>query len=393
MDLDLTERNRIFRDKVRLFSKEEVLPVAREIDEKDLFPDDIITKAGKMGLMGIITPEEYGGMGEDLMSYILAIEEVAKASPSVALTISVNNSLVCSPLVQFGSEEQKKEYLPKLASGEWLGSFALTEPGAGTDAGSLSTTASREDDSYILNGSKMFITNIGKSSMIVVFAKTSPEKGTRGISAFLVRAPDDALVMEAVLEGMGMRGSRQMSFQMKNLKVPIHNMLGQEGEGFKIALWSLNMGRLGIAAQALGIAQAALEDALEYASRREQFGKPLSDFQAIQFRLADMGTEIEAARSMITRAAWRMREGSASPSDPAMAKLLASRAAIKVSGDALTILGGRGYLKGSRVEKLYRDAKITEIYEGTSDVQRMIIAGQLLSSRRSEINSRNQRVK
>jgi alkylation response protein AidB-like acyl-CoA dehydrogenase len=379
MDLDLTKGHRTFRDKVKRFSEEEVLPVAREIDEKDLFPDDIITKAGKMGLMGIITPKEYGGMGKDLISYVLAIEEISKASPSVALTISVNNSLICSPLVQFGSEEQKKEYLPKLASGEWLGSFALTEPGAGTDAGSLSTAASREKDSYILNGSKMFITNMGKSSMILVFAKTSPEKGAKGISAFLVRAPDNALVTEAVLEGMGMRGSQQMSFQMKNLKVPIQNMLGKEGEGFKIGLWSLNMGRLGIAAQALGIAQAALEDALEYASRRKQFGRPLSDFQAIQFRLADMATEIEAARSMVTRAAWRMGNGSASPSDPAMAKLLASRVAIKVSGDALTIMGGRGYLKGSRVEKLYRDAKITEIYEGTSDVQRMIIVRQLLS--------------
>ncbi|NYT11664.1 MAG: acyl-CoA dehydrogenase [Methanomassiliicoccales archaeon] len=379
MDLDLTKGHRTFRDKVRHFSEEEVLPVAREIDEKDLFPDDVITKAGKMGLLGIITPKEYGGMGKDLISYVLAIEEISKASPSVALTISVNNSLICSPLVHFGSEEQKTEYLPKLASGEWLGSFALTEPGAGTDAGSLSTTANRENDSYIINGSKMFITNMGKSSMILVFAKTSPEKGTRGISAFLVRAPDNALVTEAVLEGMGMRGSQQMSFQMKNLRVPIQNMLGKEGEGFKIGLWSLNMGRLGIAAQALGIAQAALEDALEYASKREQFGRPLSDFQAIQFRLADMAIEIEAAKSMIIRAAWRMEKGSASPSDPAMAKLLASHVAIKVSGDALTILGGRGYLKGSRVEKLYRDAKITEIYEGTSDVQRMIIARQLLS--------------
>jgi alkylation response protein AidB-like acyl-CoA dehydrogenase len=379
MDLDLTEGHRIFRDEVRLFSEEEILPVAREIDEKDLFPDDVIIKSGEMGLMGIITPEEYGGIGKDLTSYVLAIEEISRASPSVALIISVNNSLVCSPIVQFGSEEQKKKYLPKLARGEWLGSFALTEPGAGTDAGALSTTASREDDSYILNGHKMFITNMGKSSVILVFAKTSPDKGAKGISAFLVRAPDDALVTEEVLEGMGMRGSQQMSFQMKDLKVSIRNMLGNEGEGFKIALWSLNMGRLGIAAQALGIAEAALEDALNYASRREQFGKPLSDFQAIQFRLADMGTEIEAARSMVMRAAWRMGNGSGSPSDPAMAKLLASQAAINVSGKALTILGGRGYMKGTRVEKLYRDAKITEIYEGTSDVQRMVIARQMFS--------------
>lgn len=379
MDLNLTEWHRTFRDRVRLFSEEEVLPVAREIDEKDSFPDDVINKAGKIGLMGIITPKEYGGLGEDLISYVLAITEISKVSPSIALTISVNNSLMCSPLVQFGSEEQKKEYLPKLASGEWLGSFALTEPGAGSDAGSLSTTASRENDSYILNGSKMFITNMGKSSMVLVFAKTSPEEGIKGISAFLIRAPDDALVTEAVLEGMGMRGSQQMSFQMNDLKVPIQNMLGKEGEGFKIALWSLNMGRLGIAAQALGIAEAALEDAIDYASRREQFGRPLSDFQAIQFRLADMGTETEAAGSMVMRAAWRMTNGLASPSDSAMAKLLASQAAINVSGKALTILGGRGYLKGSRVERLYRDAKVTEIYEGTSDVQRMVIVRQLFS--------------
>jgi alkylation response protein AidB-like acyl-CoA dehydrogenase len=378
MDLELTEDHISFRDEVRQFSEEDVLPVAREIDEKDLFPDDIIASAGEMGLMGIIVPEEYGGLGLDLVSYVLAIEEISKACPAVALTISVNNSLTCFPIMMFGNDDQKERYLPQLASGNWLGSFALTEPGAGTDAGSISTVARKKDDVYILDGRKMFITNMGKSSLMLVFAKTSPDAGSKGISSFLVELPARGLITETPMEKMGMRGSQQMSFKMEGLEAAEENLLGKEGGGFKIALSSLDMGRLGIAAQSVGIARAALEDALDYSSKREQFGRRIFDFQSVQFKLADMMVKTEAASMMTFRAAWRMQEGASLSSDPAMAKLLASRAAVDVSGEAINVLGGRGYLKGCRVERLYRDAKITEIYEGTNDVQRMVIARDLL---------------
>lgn len=378
MDLELTEDQISFRDEVRQFAEEDVLSVAREIDEKDLFPDDIIARAGEMGLMGIIVPQEYGGLGLDLVSYVLAIEELSKVCPAVALTISVNNSLTCFPIMMFGNDDQKERYLPQLASGNWLGSFALTEPGAGTDAGSISTVARKEDDVYILDGRKMFITNMGKSSLMLVFAKTSPDAGSKGISSFLVELPAKGLITETPLEKMGMRGSQQMSFKMEGLEAAEENLLGKEGGGFKIALSSLDMGRLGIAAQSVGIARAALEDALDYSSKREQFGRRIFDFQGVQFKLADMMVKTEAASVMTIRAAWRMQEGASLSSDPAMAKLLASRAAVDVSGDAIYVLGGRGYLKGCRVERLYRDAKITEIYEGTNDVQRMVIARDLL---------------
>lgn len=378
MDLELTEDHISFRDEVRQFAEEDVLPVAREIDEKDLFPDDIIARAGEMGLMGIIVPQEYGGLGLDLVSYVLAIEELSKVCPAVALTISVNNSLTCFPIMMFGNDDQKERYLPQLASGNWLGSFALTEPGAGTDAGSISTVARKEDDVYILDGRKMFITNMGKSSLMLVFAKTSPDAGSKGISSFLVELPARGLITETPLEKMGMRGSQQMSFKMEGLEAAEENLLGKEGGGFKIALSSLDMGRLGIAAQSVGIARAALEDALDYSSKREQFGRRIFDFQSVQFKLADMMVKTEAASVMTIRAAWRMQEGASLSSDPAMAKLLASRAAVDVSGEAIYVLGGRGYLKGCRVERLYRDAKITEIYEGTNDVQRMVIARDLL---------------
>lgn len=378
MDLELTEDHISFRDEVRQFAEEDVLPVAREIDEKDLFPDDIIARAGEMGLMGIIVPQEYGGLGLDLVSYVLAIEELSKVCPAVALTISVNNSLTCFPIMMFGNDDQKERYLPQLASGNWLGSFALTEPGAGTDAGSISTVARKEDDVYILDGRKMFITNMGKSSLMLVFAKTSPDAGSKGISSFLVELPARGLITETPLEKMGMRGSQQMSFKMDGLEAAEENLLGKEGGGFKIALSSLDMGRLGIAAQSVGIARAALEDALDYSSKREQFGRRIFDFQSVQFKLADMMVKTEAASVMTIRAAWRMQEGASLSSDPAMAKLLASRAAVDVSGEAIYVLGGRGYLKGCRVERLYRDAKITEIYEGTNDVQRMVIARDLL---------------
>lgn len=378
MDLELTEDHISFRDEVRQFAEEDVLPVAREIDEKDLFPDDIIARAGEMGLMGIIVPQEYGGLGLDLVSYVLAIEELSKVCPAVALTISVNNSLTCFPIMMFGNDDQKERYLPQLASGNWLGSFALTEPGAGTDAGSISTVARKEDDVYILDGRKMFITNMGKSSLMLVFAKTSPDAGSKGMSSFLVELPARGLITETPLEKMGMRGSQQMSFKMDGLEAAEENLLGKEGGGFKIALSSLDMGRLGIAAQSVGIARAALEDALDYSSKREQFGRRIFDFQSVQFKLADMMVKTEAASVMTIRAAWRMQEGASLSSDPAMAKLLASRAAVDVSGEAIYVLGGRGYLKGCRVERLYRDAKITEIYEGTNDVQRMVIARDLL---------------
>jgi len=376
---ELSREHIRFRESVRRFAEEEVLIVAREIDEKDLIPDDLIASLGKEGLMGMIVPEEYGGLGKDLLSYVLALEELSKASPAVALIVTVNNSLVCAPIEEFGSVEQRERYLPRLARGECLGAFALTEPDAGSDAGSITTSAREEGGSYIITGEKVFTTNVGRSSLVVVFARTS-EQGPGGISAFLIELPRDGTTTGESLEMMGMRGSIQMRFTMEDAVVPVESMMGTEGDGFEIAMWSLDRGRLGIAAQGLGIAQACLDDALVHGARREQFGRPISKFQAVQFRLVDMMTSIEGARCLTWRAARRMNGGNSTPGDAAMAKLLASRAAVEVSGDALYLMGGRGYLKGCRVERMYRDAKVTEIYEGTSDVQRMVLARDMMAS-------------
>jgi len=365
-----------FKDRVGEFSEREILPVAREIDERDMIPEDLLIQMGEEGLMGIVVPEEFGGLGRELSSCILAIEEVARASPSLALMVTVNNLLTCLPIMSFGTREQGERYLPRLASGDWLGSFALTEPGAGTDAAALTTSATREGDDYILEGEKAFITNMGRSSLATVFARTS-DQGTRGISAFLVELPTMGMEMGDPLETTGMRGTVQMGFRMRGLRVPAENILGAEGGGFRLALWSLDRGRLGVAAQCIGIARACLDDAIEHAKRREQFGRPISDFQAIQFRLADMKAELEAARCLTWRSTLRMMGGNSTSSDPAMAKLLASEIAIRASREAMYIMGGRGYLKGCRVERMHRDALITEVYEGTSDVQRMILARDL----------------
>jgi len=359
------------------FAREEVLPIAAELDEKDLFPDELIARAAKAGLLGMIVPEEYGGMGLDARDYVTAIEEIAKASAAVALTISVNNSLVCGPLAAYGSEEQKERYLRSLASGKLLGSFALTEAGAGSDAASLRTRGRWEGGLYLITGEKMFTTNGGKSQVSLVFARTGPE-GPRGITAFIVENSWSGITVERFLDKMGMRGSVQAEIRYEDVRVPAENRLGEEGEGLKIALSTLNTGRLGIAAQCVGIAQAALEASVDYARRRVQFGGPIAGFQAVQARIADMATQVSAARLMTAEAARKKDEGGRFTLTASMAKLFASQTAIRAASDAVYVHGGRGYLKGSLVERLYRDAKVTEIYEGTSDIQRTIIARELL---------------
>jgi len=378
MDFELTDDQKVFRNQVAKFAKEEIAPVAREVDERDLFPDDVIEKAARLGLMGVIAPLEYGGMGRDMVSYALAIEEVARASPAIALTVSVNNSLLCKPIQLFGSEDQKRELLPNLAKGVILGSFALTEPGAGSDAASLSTRAVKDGDGFLISGEKAFITNAGKSGIYLIFAKTSPESGAKGITAFLVDGGSPGLTVGEPMQKMGMRGSRQAPLKLEGVRVPSQRILGKEGEGFKIALSALNFGRIGIAAQAVGIAQAALEDAVDFSSHREQFGKAIADLPEVSGMLADMATEVMAARLLLLKAAWSVDAGISKPTDSSMAKLYASQMANEVVSKSLHIHGGRGYLKGYRVERMYRDAKITEIYEGTSEVQRKVIARELL---------------
>jgi len=380
MDFELSDEQKEFRESVAGFAAEEIAPVAEELDEKDQFPDGIIRKAAERGLLGITSPREYGGLGKDMVSFVLAIEELSKASPAVALTVSVNNSLICKPIELFGTEEQKRDFLPQLAKGKMLGAFALTEPGAGSDAGSIRTVATREGNEFVINGEKMFITNAGKCGLYLLFAKTSPELGARGITAFLLDADTPGLRVGRPIETMGMRGSVQAPVIMSGVRIPEDRIIGNEGKGFKIALTALNYGRLGVTAQAVGIAQAAFEESVKFSSNRVQFGKAISEFSPVKNMLADMATEIAAARALMFRAATLMDRGKATPADISMAKLYASTAANEVVSSSVYLHGGRGYVKGSKVERLYRDAKITEIYEGTSEVQRMIISRELLGS-------------
>lgn len=377
MDFELTDEQIEFRESVAKFAAQEIDPVAEEIDEKDQFPDGIIRKAAERGLLGITVPEEYGGLGKEMVSFVLAIEELSKASPAVALTVSVNNSLICKSIEHFGTEEQKRDFLPRLAKGELLGAFALTEPGAGSDAGSIRTEARKEGKEFVINGEKMFITNAGKCGLYLLFAKTSPELGAKGITAFLLDAEAPGLSVGSPIVTMGMRGSVQAPVIMNDVRIPEDRVIGKEGEGFKIALNALNYGRLGVTAQSVGIAQAALEESVNFSLNRIQFGKAISEFPTVKNMLADMATEINAARALMFRAAALVDRGKATPADISMAKLYASTMVNEVVSKSLYLHGGRGYVKGSKVERLYRDAKITEIYEGTSEVQRMIISREL----------------
>ncbi len=374
----MTEEHDLIRASVREFCEKYVEPIAEMTDQEPKFPMDTVKKLAEQDLMGIPFPQEYGGAGSDYLAYTIVVEELSRACATTGFTLECHTSLASFPLFKFGTEEQKKKYLAPLCKGEILGAFALTEPGAGTDAAAGTTVAVRDGDDYVLNGSKIFISNAPVAGVIIVFAMTDKSKGTKGITAFIVPAGTPGLVIGKHLNKMGIRGSLTSEVLLKDCRVPKENMLGGEGQGFKIAMMTLDGGRIGIAAQALGIAQAALDESVTYSKERVQFGKPIGSFQAIQWMLANMATEVEAARFLTYKAAWCYDQGMPYSKEAAMAKLFASEVAARQTNRAIQVHGGIGFIKGHKVERLYRDAKITEIYEGTSEVMRMVISGSLL---------------
>lgn len=377
MDLHFTDEQLMMRNMVRDFSKEEIMPFIERMEEGE-FPTEIIKKMGGLGLMGITAPEKYGGSEMDFTSYITAIHELSKASGVIGVILSVHTSVGTNPIMNFGTEEQIAKYVPKLASGEYLGAFCLTEPAAGSDAAGLKTKAVKNGDHYVVDGSKVFITNGGEADTYIVFASTNPEAGSRGVSAFIVEKDFPGLVIGKDEKKMGLHGSRTVQLTFDNMKVPAENLLGEEGKGFSIAMANLNAGRIGIAAQALGIAEAAYEYAVAYAKEREQFGKPIAQQQGIGFKLADMATQVEAAKLLVYNAADMYAKGIECNKESSMAKLFASKAAMDITTEAIQVYGGYGYTKEYPVERLFRDAKVTEIYEGTSEIQRIVISKQLL---------------
>jgi butyryl-CoA dehydrogenase len=374
MDFELTDEQQLIREAVREFAEAEVTPIAAEIDRDHRFPHELLPKLAEMNLMGMPYPEKAGGAGADYVSYIIAVEELSRACASTGVIVSAHTSLATWPVFKFGTEAQQDRYLHDMASGRRLGAFALTEPAAGTDAGAGTATATLHADGYALNGSKMFITNAPFAEVYIVFAKTDPERGTRGMSAFIVEKDAPGFSVGEAEHKLGIRGSSTPPVYFSDCRVPREALLGGEGDGFKIAMATLDGGRIGIAAQALGIAQAALDASVAYAKERVQFGKPIATLQAIQWMIADMATEIDAARLLVYRAASCVDDGRPYSTEGAMAKLFASETATRVAGKAIQIHGGYGYTESYPVERNYRDAKITEIYEGTSEVQRMVIA-------------------
>ena len=378
MDFDLSEDQRMIREAAREFAEKEIKPIAAKLDEEAEFPAEIVRKLGELGFMGMMVPEEYDGAGMDSVSYAIAVEEISRADASTGVTMSVNNSLVCQPILDFGNEEQKKTHLSELASGVKLGAYSLTEPEAGSDAGNLQATAVPDGDDYVINGTKIFVTNGGAADIVLVFASTDREAGSRGLSAFIIEKGFPGFSVGKKEDKMGIRASLTNELVFEDCRVPKANLLGDEGMGFKIAMKALDGGRIGIASQAVGIAQACLEESVRYSKERKQFGKPISSFQAVQWMLANMATRIEASRLLTYQAAFVKDKGGRFSQHAAMAKLLASETAVDAAIDAVQIHGGYGYMKEYAVERLFRDSKITEIYEGTSEIQRLVIAAHLL---------------
>jgi acyl-CoA dehydrogenase len=373
MNLHFTEEQEMMRKMVRDFAASEIAPFIEKMENGE-FPREILRKMGQLGLMGIPVPEQYGGAEMDFTSYIIAINELSKVSATMGVILSVHTSVGTNPILYFGTEEQKQKYVPKLASGEYLGAFCLTEPSAGSDAASLKSRAVRDGDDYVINGSKVFITNGGEADVYIVFAKTNPELGSKGVSAFIVEKNTPGLVIGKDEKKMGLHGSRTVQLTFEDMRVPAENLLGAPGEGFKIAMANLDVGRIGIAAQALGIAEAALSAATEYAKQRYQFGKPIAAQQGIGFKLADMATSVEAAKLLVYRAADLRQRGEKCGMEASMAKLFATRTAVEVATEAIQVFGGYGYTEDYPVERYFRDAKVTEIYEGTSEIQRIVIS-------------------
>ena len=378
MDFTLSKEHEMARTLFRDFAQNEVKPFAQEVDETEIFPRETVTKMQKYGFLGIDVPKQYGGQGCDSLAYVMAIEEISKVCATTGVILSAHTSLCCGPILKFGSEEQKQKYLVPLASGKKLGAFALTEPNAGTDAAGQQTKAVLDGDEWVLNGSKIFITNGKEADIYIVFAMTDKTLGTKGISAFIVEKGTPGFTFGTKEKKMGIRGSSTYELVFTDCRIPKENLLGALGKGFVIAMTTLDSGRIGIAAQALGIAAGALDAAVAYVKERKQFGKALAKFQNTQFKLADMATRVEAARLIVYKAALAKDKQKKFSVEAAMAKLFAAETAMAVTTEAVQLLGGYGYIREYDVERMMRDAKITEIYEGTSEVQRMVISGAVL---------------
>lgn len=378
MNFTLTKEQELVRQMVRDFAVNEVKPIAAEIDVTERFPMENVKKMGELGMMGIPFPTEFGGAGGDVLSYILAVEELSKVCATTGVILSAHTSLCASLINENGTPEQKEKYLRDLCTGNKIGAFGLTEPGAGTDAAGQQTTAVLDGDNYILNGSKIFITNGGVADTFIIFAMTDKSKGTKGISAFIVEKGFQGFSIGKKEDKLGIRASSTTELIFENCIVPKENLIGKEGKGFGIAMKTLDGGRIGIAAQALGIAEGALEEAIKYMKERKQFGRPISAFQGLQWMVAEMSTKIEAARFLVYKAAWLKENKQPYSVDAARAKLYAAEVAMDVTTKAVQLFGGYGYTKEYPIERMMRDAKITEIYEGTSEVQKMVISGSLL---------------
>jgi alkylation response protein AidB-like acyl-CoA dehydrogenase len=380
MNLELTEEQQMAQTAVREFAQNEIAPVAREYDEAEKFPHEQLKGLGELGLLGMIIPEEYGGAGFDTVSYALALEEISKADSSVAVIVSVTNSVCCYPILSFGTEEQKQKYLIPLAKGEKLGAFCLSEPQAGSDATNQKTRAVEDGDFYVLNGTKSWVTNGGLAGVYLVMAVTGEANGRKEITAFLIEGETEGLKVSSIEHKMGQRASQTTEMSFTDVRVPKENILGGIGNGMKVAFGSLDNGRIGIAALSVGIAQAALDESIKYSKDRTAFGQPISEFQAVQHKLADMATETESARLLTLRAAAMKDAGKTVGNFASMAKLFASETANKVCADAVQIHGGNGFSRHYNVEKYYRDARITTIYEGTSEIQRIVISRGILKT-------------
>jgi butyryl-CoA dehydrogenase len=378
MNFNLTEEQKLLKKLYKEFTENEVEPIAGEIDEEERFPVETVEKMKSNGMLGIPFPKKYGGQGGDNQAYVMLVEELSKACGTTGVIVSAHTSLCCAPIYEFGTEEQKQKYLVPLAKGEKLGAFGLTEANAGTDAAGQQTKAVLDGDHYILNGSKIFITNAANADIFIVMAMTDKSKGTRGISAFIVEKDYEGFSIGKKELKMGIRGSATCELIFEDVKVPKENLLGREGKGFSIAMKTLDGGRIGIAAQALGIAQGAIDETVKYVKERKQFGRPIAKFQNTQFQLADMQTKVDAARLLVYRAAFNKDNKLAYSNEAAMAKLFASEISMEVTTKAVQLHGGYGYTREYPVERMMRDAKITEIYEGTSEVQKMVVSAHML---------------
>jgi alkylation response protein AidB-like acyl-CoA dehydrogenase len=377
MHFDLDENQTMFRDMVRDFAKSEIMPIAHRMDQEGMVPDDLIGKMREIGFFGLAFPEEYGGVGVDTITYAVVIEELSRASAGLSIMVTVHNSVGSYPLAMYGSEAARHAFLPRMASGE-IAAFCITEPGAGSDAAALTSTARRDGDEYVLNGGKIFVTNGERAAFYVVLARTPGSSGHRDIHAFIVEKGTPGLSIAKKEDKMGLRCSDTVAINLEDVRVPAANLLGREGDGFRVAMSALDGGRIGIAFQALGIGRGCLEDSVRYAKVREQFGKSIASLSVIQGMIADMGAELEAARTLGYKAAWLKDQGRPHTKEAAMAKILATEAAWRAADHAVQIHGGYGYCKEYDVERYYRDVRVTRIYEGTSEIQRLVIARKIL---------------